>query len=372
MRKLLILALSLCLGLASTAASAQDTIKLGFGGALLGNLATYGLSNLYGLEYAVNAQNAKGGLLGKKLEIVSEDDACDPALASTAAAKLSSAGLNIILGHTCSGATRSALSVYGNKALVLSSSATEVSLTDDGEHPFFFRTTPRDDAQSSLQVKLLRSRGFKKVAILHDKGDYGKSLADLAQAELDSTPDSGIEIVLFEGVTSGQVSFDAIVSKIKDSEAEAVIWGGYYNDASKLAINMSDKGVKAVIIGADGLYDQRFISMGGPAVEGSFATGQTDLSQSDAAKAAIADHQSRHTEEIGTYFFYAAGAAQALFSAIEKAGTVTDLEALKTRLTEDTVETVMGPIRFDSKGDVIGAGFKLYEIKDGAFVEVSL
>jgi len=353
-------------------ADKKETFKQGFGGALLGNLATYGLSNLYGVEFAVNAVNAKGGILGRQIEIISEDDACDPAQASTAATKLSSAGINIVMGHTCSGATRSALSVYGNKILVISSSATEISLTDDGAHPYFFRTTPRDDAQSNLQVKLLKSKGFKKVAILHDKGDYGKSLADLAKGEIEAIKDSGIEIVVFDGVTTGQVSYDAIVSKLKDSGAQAVIWGGYYNDASKLAIQMYDKEVKAIIIGADGLYDQRFITMGGAAVEGSFCTGQIDLSQSEAAKAAVADHQSRHQEEIGTYFFYAAGASQALFSALEKVGNTTDLEAIKNHLNTDTVETVMGPIRFDSKGDVIGAGFKLYEIKDGKFLEVNL
>jgi branched-chain amino acid transport system substrate-binding protein len=353
-------------------AGAQDTLKIGFGGALLGSLASYGLSNLYGIEFAVHKANEAGGVLGRQVELVKEDDSCDPALASSAATKLASQGIRLVLGHTCSGATHTALSVYGGNAVVISSSATDINLTDSGDNPYFFRTTPRDDAQSNLQIQLIRARGFKKIAIIHDKGDYGKSLAELAESAIKADPGSGIEVVLMEGVTSGQVSYDAVVAKIKDAGADAVIWGGYYNDAAKIALNLRDRGVDAVIIGADGLYDDRFLSMGGTAVEGSFATGQSDISQSDAAKEALAYHRQNHTEETGTYFFYAAAAAQALFAAVEKAGSAEDLALIKKHLTEDTVDTVLGPVRFDSRGDLIGAGFKLYEVKGGKFVEVEL
>ncbi|MDR2459640.1 MAG: branched-chain amino acid ABC transporter substrate-binding protein [Deltaproteobacteria bacterium] len=371
MRKLLTL-LSLCFLLAAPAAFAQDTLKIGFGGALLGNLATYGLSNLYGIEYAVYDVNSKGGVLGRQVELISEDDSCLPDQAAIAATKLSSQGIKFVLGHTCSGPTNSALSVYGNNVIVISSSATDIHLTEDGNYPFFFRTTPRDDAQSSIMVKLIKKNGYKKVAILHDKGDYGKTLAELSEAALKADTESGIEVVMVEGITSGQVSYDAIVSKVKNSGAEAIIWGGYYNDASKLAINMRDKSMDTVIIGADGLYDDRFLSIGGQAVEGSYATGQSDISSSAAAQAALTYHKAHHTEETGTYFFYAIGAAQALFSAIEKAGTADDLELIKKHLTEDTVDTAMGPVRFDSKGDIIGAGFTLYQIQNGKFVVVDL
>ncbi|MDR1041956.1 MAG: branched-chain amino acid ABC transporter substrate-binding protein [Deltaproteobacteria bacterium] len=374
------LTISLCLAASvalagARAASAQDApepLKVGFGGALLGSLASYGLSNLYGIEFAIHKANEAGGVLGRQIELVMEDDSCEPALASSAATKLATQGIRLVLGHTCSGATHTALSVYGGNAIVISSSATDIALTDSGDNPLFFRTTPRDDAQSSLQVRLIRSKGFKKIAILHDKGDYGKSLAELADAALKADPDSGIEVVLLEGVTSGQVSYDAIVARLKDSGADAVIWGGYYNDASKLALNMRDRQVAAVIIGADGLYDDRFLSMGGGAVEGSFATGQSDISESEAAREALDYHRRNHTEETGTYFFYAAAAAQALFAAVEKAGSAEDLELIKKHLTEDTADTVLGPVRFDAKGDLIGAGFKLYEVKDGKFAEVTL
>ncbi|MDR1111353.1 MAG: branched-chain amino acid ABC transporter substrate-binding protein [Deltaproteobacteria bacterium] len=366
------LALAAFLPLAPTA-QAQDggTLKIGFGGALLGDTASYGLSNLYGIEYAAAQVNAKGGLLGRQIEIVTEDDSCRPDLAPEAALKLANQGLKLIMGHTCSGATRSALSSYNNRVILISSSATEVALTEDGASPYFFRTTPRDDAQATIQLKYMKQKGYKKVAILHDKGDYGIALAEKMQNDIKADP-GDIQIVLFQGITSGEVSYDDVVSLLRQNEAEVLIWGGYYSDASKLIMQMRDKGLTTVVIGPDGLYNPSFITLGGTAVEGSVATGQADLSNSEAAKAAIADHNTRHTEEIGPYFFYAAGAAQALFAAVEKAGTADDLDAIKKHLTEDTVETVMGPVRFDAKGDVIGAAFALYEIKDGNFSEIKM
>jgi branched-chain amino acid transport system substrate-binding protein len=374
MRKLLLLPLLiLALALPSSFAFAQETLKIGFGGALIGNLATYGLSNLYGIEYALHDINSKGGVLGRQVELVKEDDSCLPDMASTAATKLASQGLKFVLGHTCSGPTKSALSVYGNNVIVISSSATDVPLTASGEYPYFFRTTPRDDLQSMIILELIEKKGFKKIAILHDKSDYGVTLAKYTQAGIDARPkEDGVSVVLFEGITSGQVSFDAVVSKVKNSGADALVWGGYYNDGSKLAINLKDRDVEVVIIGADGLNDDRFINIGGLAAEGAYATVQAKPADSEEAKAAVEFHKKNHTEEIGSYFFYAAGAAQALFSAIEKTGNATDLAAIKKHLTEDTVNTVMGPVRFDSNGDIIGAKFSVYQVQNGKFVEVTL
>jgi len=378
MRKTTLAALTLALTISvSGLASAQNNsepFKIGFGGALLGDLAAYGLSGFYGLEYAALKTNAAAGLTGRQIEIIREDDGCDPALASTAATKLAGSGVKVVLGHTCSGATNSALSVYGSNMLLVSPSATEISLTESGRNPYFFRTIMRDDAQADLMVEFVKKRGFKKVAILHDKGDYGKALADRSKAGFEASPDSGIEVVLFEGITSGQPSYDPVISKLRSTGAEALLWGGYYADASKLATQMRDKKVDTIIIGADGLKNEEYVKMAGAAAEGTFATGPAQFSEgaSTAIDAALADHKKRHSEETGPYFFYAIAAAEALFSAIEKAGGDADLEAIKKHLQEDTVDTVMGPVRFDAKGDIIGAQAKMFEIKNGQFVEVEL
>jgi branched-chain amino acid transport system substrate-binding protein len=224
-----------------------------------------------------------------------------------------------------------------------------------------------------MLLALIKKNDYKKIAILHDKGDHGQSIAEAARDILLGDPGSGRQVVAFEGVTSGQISFDAVISKIKDTEAEVLLWGGYYNDAAKLVTQMRQKKVKTVLIGSDGLYDRRFLNIAQGAAEGTYCVGRIDFTQNAAAKEAVADHRRRYySKDIGAYFFYAIGATQSLFSALEKAGLETDLTAIKKRLNEDTVETVMGPVRYDAKGDVIGASFKLFVAREGRFVEINL
>ncbi|MDR0549839.1 MAG: branched-chain amino acid ABC transporter substrate-binding protein [Deltaproteobacteria bacterium] len=350
---------------------AQEKFRLGFGGALLGNLASYGLSNFHGLEYAVLEINKKGGLLGRQVEIIAEDDSCDPALAALAAKKLLSSGLKYVMGHSCSGATRRALSVYNDKVLVISSSATDNHLTDSAQNPYFFRTIPRDDAQIKVLLGLIKKNKYKKIAILHDKGTFGQSLADEIRANLKSEPNADPQLVVFEEIPTGHVSFEAEIAKIKDTQADAVLWSGYYNDAARLVTQMRQKKAEAAFIGPDSLCDQHFINIAQRAAEGTYCVGHVYSNHNAAAQAALNDHRARYySQDIGPYFFYAIGAAQALFAALEKTGLEAEFSDVKKRLNEDTVETVMGPVRFDAKGDVIGANIKLFIVRDGHFVEV--
>ena len=132
---------------------ASDTIKLGVAGAHSGDLASYGIPSLRAAKLIVNEINSKGGILGKKVEILAEDDVCKPELASNTATKLISLGVNIVMGHICSGATRAALGIYKDANLItMTPSATNPALTQSGEYPNFYRTIAPDDAQARLQV----------------------------------------------------------------------------------------------------------------------------------------------------------------------------------------------------------------------------
>ncbi|MBW2324383.1 MAG: branched-chain amino acid ABC transporter substrate-binding protein, partial [Deltaproteobacteria bacterium] len=132
---------------------AADTIKLGAAGAHSGDLASYGLSALRGAEYAVELINKKGGILGKKVELISGDDVCKPEVATNTATYLLSKKVDVVQGHICSGATKAALGVYKDAGIIaMSPSATNPALTQSGDYPNFFRTIASDDAQAKLEV----------------------------------------------------------------------------------------------------------------------------------------------------------------------------------------------------------------------------
>jgi branched-chain amino acid transport system substrate-binding protein len=365
----------ICLTLSGLSLAA-DTIKLGVAGPHSGDLASYGIPTVRAAELVVKEINAKGGVMGKPVELVVEDDVCKPEVATNTATKLVGEDVKVVLGHICSGATKAALGIYmGSKVVVMSPSATNPALTQSGDYPNFYRTIASDDAQARLEVDFaLDILRVKKIAVLHDKGDYGKGLAEFAKSFLEAEPEA--EVVLYEGVTPGAVSYAAVVQKIKRSGAEAVIFGGYHPEASKIVMEMRKKKMKTIFISDDGVKDDTFIKVAGVYAEGVYATGPKDVSSNPMAVAANEAHKAAYGEDPGAFFLNAYSAALALLNAIEKAGAEgiykgsMNYDAITTALKTEYVDTPLGKIRFDKNGDATGVGFSMYRVKNGAYYEV--
>ena len=348
---------------------ASDTIKLGVAGPHSGDLASYGIPTIKAAELVVKDINAKGGVLGKQVELLVEDDVCKPEVATNTATKLVSKGVHVVLGHICSGATKAALGIYkDSKIIVMSPSATNPALTQSGDYPNFYRTIASDDAQARLEVDFaLNVLKLKKIAVLHDKGDYGKGLAEFAKAFLEKDPRA--EVVLYEGITPGAVDYSAVVQKIKRSKAEAVIFGGYHPEASKIVTQMKKKKMKTIFISDDGVKDDTFIKVAGKYAEGVYATGPKDVTKNPMTISARAAHRKAYGKDPGAFFENAYAAALALLNAIENAGS-TDYDAIAKALRTKEVDTPLGKIKFDERGDAIGVGFSMYQVKNGVYVEV--
>lgn len=347
----------------------EETIKLGVAGTHSGDLASYGIPSVRAAQLVVDAVNARGGVLGKKIELLTSDDVCKPEIATNTATKLISQGVHVVLGHICSGATKAAVGIYNDAGIVvMSPSATNPELTQSGAYPNFFRTIASDDAQARLEVDFaLHKLQLKKIAVIHDKGDYGKGLAEFAKQFIE---DSGQgEVVLYEGVTPGAVDYSAVVQKIKHAGAEAVIYGGYHPEASKIVSQMRKKKVDIIFISDDGVKDDTFIKVAGENAEGVYATGPKDVSNNPLAMAATQAHKDKYQAEPGAFFINAYAATQALLNAIEKGGSL-EYAAISMALRTEYVETPLGKIRFDEQGDAIGAGFSMYQVQNGQYVEM--
>ena len=348
---------------------AADTIKLGVAGAHSGDLASYGLPTVKAAELVVKEINAKGGILVRQVELLVEDDVCKPEVATNTATKLVSQKVDVVIGHICSGATKAALGIYKDaKVIVISPSATNPDLTQSGQYPNFYRTIASDDAQALLEVNFAIDKlKVKKIAVLHDKGDYGKGLAEYAKKFIDESRKA--TVVLFEGITPGAVDYSAVVQKIKRSGAEAVIFGGYHPEASSIVSQMRKKDMKIHFISDEGVKDDIFMKVAGKYAEGVYATGPKDVSKNPLAIAAIEAHKKAYGADPGAFFLNAYAAAQAILNAIQKAGS-SDYAAVGKALQTESVETPLGKIKFDKRGDAIGVGFSMYQVRNGVYVEV--
>ncbi|MDA8139118.1 MAG: branched-chain amino acid ABC transporter substrate-binding protein [Desulfobacteraceae bacterium] len=350
-------------------AQALPPIKIAVVGSHSGDLASYGIPTVRAAELVVAQRNSVCGVNGRKVELIIEDDVCKPEIATNSATKVVGEGAQAVLGHICSGATKAALGIYKeSKIVTMSPSATNPALTQSGEYPNFFRTIAADDAQAKLEVAfVLDVLKAKKIAVLHDKGDYGKGLAEFAKRFVEA--DSRGEVVLFEGITPGAVDYSAIVNKINQAGAEAVIYGGYHPEASKIVAQMRKKAMTTLFISDDGVKDDTFIKVAGEYAEGVYATGPVDTTQNPIAIEAIAAHKAKYGEEPGAFYLNAYAAILALINAFEKSCS-TNYDDLVNALRSEWVATPLGIIKFDARGDAIGVGFAMYQVQSGKYVEV--
>lgn len=353
----------------SGAALGAEPIKIGVAGAHSGDLASYGLPSVNAAELVIKDVNLRGGVLGRPVVLLKEDDVCKPEVAANTAAKLISEKVDVVLGHICSGATKAAMGIYKEAGLVVvSPSATNPELTQSGEYPNFFRTIASDDAQARLEVDFaLDVLKVKKIAVIHDKGDYGKGFAEYAQKFIEES--GRAEVVLFEGITPGAVDYSAVVQKIRRHDADAVIYGGYHPEASKIIRQMRKKRMTTIFLSDDGVKDDTFIKVAGEDAEGVYATGPRDVSKNPMTVEAEKAHRDTYGSDPGAFFLNAYSATLAVVNAIEKAGS-TEYDALVKALTTEYVQTPLGSISFDRLGDAIGVGFSMYQVVNGRYVEI--
>ena len=346
-----------------------DTIRFGVAGAHSGDLASYGLPTVNAAQIVAEVYNERGGINGRQIQLFIEDDVCQPEVAANTAAKLVGDRVVGVIGHICSGATLTALGTYLESGIVaISPSATTPTLTQSGDYPNFFRTIASDDAQAQMQVAFaLDQLGARRIVVLHDRGDYGRGLAEFARDAINA--DGRGQVLLFDGVTPGAVDYSAIINRIEATNADAIIYGGYHPEASRIVGQMRDRGMDTEFISGDGVKDDTFIQTAGPASEGVYATSPMDTTANPLAVEAIQRHRDKFGEEPGPFYLNAYAAAIALFNAIEKAGS-TDMEAIRTALQSEFVDTPLGALRFDSRGDAEGVGFAMYQVQDGAYVEL--
>ena len=354
---------------AATPAFAAETLKLGVAGAHSGELASYGTPSLNAAILVADEFNAKGGVLGRQVEIVAQDDLCKAEVATAAATKLISDGVAAVMGHICSGPCKATLPLYTNAHMIsMSPSATTPALTQSGENPTFFRTIANDNDSAIVGAKfIVEVLKLDKVAILHDNSEYGRGYAEKAKEELEKSGKT--QVVLFEAVTPGATDYSSAVRKVGQSKAQALMWGGYYPEAAKILSNMYTAGLEIPMIGPDGLKDMGFVQLAGEDAEGVYASGPTDTSANPLSIYYAKKHQEKFGTAPGAFFDNGVAATIALLNAINVAQS-TDTDKIMEALRNTEVDTPIGRIKFDEKGDAIGVGMSIYKIEGGQYKEV--
>jgi len=349
------LALGLTLGLVSLALSpgaAQAQVKVGVGAPMTGGSAAFGAQFKQGVEQAVEDINAAGGILGQKVVLYVGDDRADPKEGVSVANKFAADGVKFVIGHFNSGVTIPSSDVYmENGMLVITPGATNPKVTDRGMWNVF-RVCGRDDQQGSAAGAIIADKfKGKRVAIIHDKTTYGQGLAEETRKAMNA---KGLRAVMFEGVNKDDKDFTALVSKIKGANADLIYWGGLHDTAGLIVRQMRDQGVKAPLMGGDGMADEEFAAIAGPGAEGTLMTFTPDPRTNPKNKDIVELFRKKRGFEPQAYTLYSYAALQIIKQAAEQAKSVDPKKVADVMHSGKVFNTVLGDLTFDKKGDITG------------------
>ncbi len=355
--------IQLCVVLALALANAGPAcaeVRVGLAAALTGPMAWAGAGSEQGAEFAVADLNARGGVLGEQIELVTADDYCEGEQAIAAANKLVAAAVVAVVGHQCSGAAIPASKVYSQAGLLMiSTSATNPLLTEQG-FTNVFRMVGRDDVQGRIAGDLLAERwGNRPIAIVHDGQTYGKGLAEETRKRLNQR---GITEAMFAAIEPGKADYWDVIEKMRARGIEVLYYGGYMHEAALIIRQAKEHDYDLQLVAGGGIGREDFGLIAGPASDGTLMTNPPLPSGPEAAELAA-----KFTEgSQNTYTAYAA--LQAWAQAVEMAGTFETGAVAKTLRTQK-FDTVLGRIGFDAKGDVTGySTFIWYVWRDGKYV----
>lgn len=343
----------------------ENVIKIGAAGPMTGDQSKMGIDLRNGVELAVAEWNTKGGVLGKKIELVPGDDQADPKQAVSIANKFVNQKVAAVVGHWNSNCSINASTYYNTAHIVsISPASTNPRLTQQG-YKTVFRVCGTDDQQGSVAADfVLRTLKPQRIAIIHDKTTYGQGLADYFKKAVESK----VQVVYYDGIQTKDPDYKAVLTSIKEKKPDLYFFGGVYPEAGRLVRQAKEVGMNIPMITGDGVYDPTFIGIAGKAAEGTYVTFGKDPSGLPTARTFNETYTAKYGAP-GPYSIYAYDAANIILRAIQQTGATDGLK-LAEYISQNTFQGAFGSISFDKNGDVAKAPYVVWQVKDGKFVEV--
>ena len=335
---------------------AQD-IKIAIVGAMSGPVAQYGDMEFTGARQAIADINAKGGVKGNKLVGVEYDDACDPKQAVAVANKVINDGIRYVIGHLCSSSTQPASDIYEDEGVIMiTPAATNADLTTRG-YKMIMRTTGLDSDQGPTAAKsILNTIKPQRIAVVHDKQQYGEGLARAVQ---DSLKKNGGNVVLFEGITAGDKDFSTLVARLKKVNADFVYFGGYYPEMGQILRQAKQAGLNIQFMGPEGTGNASLSNIAGAASEGMLVTLPHRYDQVPSNQPIVAEFKAKKLDYTGPFVWTTYAAVQSLVTGMNRAGM--EPADIVKNLKANPVDTVMGQLSWDEKGDMKGFEFGVFK-----------
>lgn len=328
--------------------SGSSVIKVGEFASLTGNEATFGQSSHNGTALAIDDINAAGGVLGKKIQLLTEDDQSQAGQPATVVRKLiSSDGVVAILGEVASSKSLEAAPIcQQNKIPMVSPASTNPKVTETGD--YIFRVCFIDPFQGTVMANFSRKTlKLQNAAVLTDvKSDYSLGLAKFFKESF--TKDGG-KIVVEQNYSGGDKDFNAQLTAIKAANPDGIFVPGYYTEVGLIVLQARQLGITVPIFGGDGWESSSLVPIGGKALEGCyFSTHYSPQDTSPAVQNFVKEFKAKYNETPDAMAALGYDSAMILADAMKRAGS-TDAAKVRDALaaTKD-FQGVTGKITIDA------------------------
>jgi branched-chain amino acid transport system substrate-binding protein len=315
--------------LAGFGAAAQDTIKIGVITDRVGSAKFYAEPATRGVEFGVKAINEKGGVLGKKIELIIEDDQNKPDVSAAKARKLVDDGVVAIISNTGSPATQQAQTVsLETKTPHITPANSADTLTTTLDNPYFFQPGPLASIQLATLMAYTKSKGFKTVALVRDNSSLSQSFADSFRQGLEKI---GIKVALEEVIPQGATSAVANMQKVRAQKVDAILQAGVLGpEMLQFFRAYQQLGMNEPVLGSYNLSIPAYLTMAKDLMEGVIFVEAYDADKPEAKRFAEAYKKEYNEEPYGVQAFGWDG-IHLLAQAIEKAGSL-DKEKIRQAL----------------------------------------
>ncbi len=344
--------------------SNADKVRIGVFMSLTGSTANFGISSTNGIKLAAEEVNAKGGINGKQIDILVQDDRSDASEAATIVTKfVTQDQVHAILGEVASSRSIAAAPIAQNaKIPMLTPSSTNPEVTKKGT--FIFRSCFIDPVQGAAIAQFAaRTLGAKRAAIMVDrKNDYSTGLESVITATFTKM---GGQMVAVQSYQEGDQDFNAQLTSLKGANPEVIFVPGYYNDVGLIAKQARDKGIKVPLLGGDGWDSVQLYAIGGTALNGSYFSNHYSPFDTDPkVQKFVNDYKAHYGTVPDALAATAYDAANIMFDAIKRANSL-DGTAIRDALaaTKD-FPGVTGNVTFNENRDAVKP-IVMIEIKDG-------
>lgn len=346
--------------------SSSGTYLVGVSEPMTGAEAQAGTEIYDGELLAANKINAAGGVLGNKIVLKEEDDACDPQTSVNAANKLVSLGVQAMVGGYCSSAAQPAEAIYARAGIPnIQAAANSSTLTQGGYHNVFL-IDPGGPLQAQEAIgfftKILKT---KTLFIADDLSTYAVNVAQLTAKGLAGT---SVKVLPVASVPSTDQDFSAVIATIRSDKATAIYWTGYFAQAAEFVRQLRTAGITIPFVCADGSVDPTFIKDAGAAANGTYATIAvlSSFLTGSAAKTFDSTYASKFHAQPGPYSAYGYDGIYALADAAKAAKSLSPAKVI-TALHHLKFEGLTGEVSFAANGSRLGAHFVVLEVIGGQY-----